>query len=233
MRADTTEQRDGDHATAAIVLGSRSPRRRELLATIVDPQRIVICAPTDPTERGFADCNSRQHIETRLAEVVADKLAAVLDRRNRELSADDDMEPVVLVADTVIIAAPDSTERRVLGQPEGNDWEPTVRGWLRDLLSGRTHEVWTRFSAVRGAAGVSRTVCTRVEFAELTDAMIDWYVATGESQGKAGGYAIQGHASAFVNGFTGSITNVIGLPVLEVAAALAQLGVSEIWSSRS
>jgi septum formation protein len=70
---------------------------------------------------------------------------------------------------------------------------------------------------------------TEVELEELSADMLDWYLSTGESLGKAGGYAIQGHASVFIRGFSGSITNVIGLPLFELARSLQDLGIRGVW----
>jgi nucleoside triphosphate pyrophosphatase len=212
-----------------VFLGSRSPRRRELLSSIIPEDRVVVSVPDDPSEQGFDDCRTHAAIEARLDEVVSAKRAAVMQQlRNLPCDALDDSDAVV-VADTIVVAVGNDGVPCVLGQPVADNWNITVRGWLRDYLSGRTHGVWTRYSVSFGAAGDSRTVRTAVELESLSEAMIDWYLSTGESLGKAGGYAIQGHASAFIKRFDGSLTNVIGLPLFELADAMVELGVPGIW----
>lgn len=85
-------------------------------------------------------------------------------------------------------------------------------------LSGRTHETHTGVTVVGSLGASTRVVTTAVTFIELTDDMIDWYVRTGEPADKAGAYAIQGGAAAFVERIEGSVSNVVGLPVVETLA---------------
>jgi septum formation protein len=122
----------------------------------------------------------------------------------------------VLAADTVVACG-----RRIL--PKAED-EATARSCLT-LLSGRRHRV---LGAVELAAPDGRRsrrlVTTAVRFSRLTDEEIACYLASGEWQGKAGGYAIQGRAAAFVPAVTGSYSNVVGLPLAETAAMLRGLG---------
>src|ERR1700733_10217353 len=119
---------------------------------------------------------------------------------------------VVLAADTVV-----TIDGAILGKAAD---EREAAEMLR-MLSGRVHHVITAF-ALTGAA--TRTISTDVEMIALDDAAIAAYVASGEWRGKAGAYAIQGIAAAFVVGVRGSVTNVIGLPLVEVLAALRGLG---------
>ena len=110
------------------------------------------------------------------------------------------------------------------------------------LLSGTTHTVLTGVAiAVRHAQPdiqdfnefVRKDVVeTQVQFRELTSQMIDWYVATGEPFDKAGGYGIQGHASAFVEAVYGDYFNVVGLPIATVAKMLEEIGI-EWWRGPS
>lgn len=90
-------------------------------------------------------------------------------------------------------------------------------------LSGRRHRVVTGFVVARGAARRAEAVSTRVWFRDLSDAEIDAYLATGEPYDKAGSYAIQGIAGAFIDRIEGSYTNVVGLPLPEVLAAVEAL----------
>jgi septum formation protein len=111
---------------------------------------------------------------------------------------------LVLTADTCI-----DIEGDILGKPSD---EADARAMLM-RLSGAWHEVWGGI-ALRddGAGGIDvHSVCTRVRFSDLSDDMIDWYVATGEAMGRAGAYAIQGKGRALVAAVDGCFTNVIGI----------------------
>jgi septum formation protein len=126
----------------------------------------------------------------------------------------------VLVADTIVVA-PDQT---ILGKPQ-DDSES------RDMLArleGATHEVRTRFALAPAIAGSGRafaqTVTTRVTFRRLLPDEIDRYVSSGEGRDKAGAYAVQGRAAAFVERIHGSYTNVVGLPLCDVVVAMRDLG---------
>jgi septum formation protein len=122
----------------------------------------------------------------------------------------------VLAADTVVALG-----RRIL--PKAED-EATARRCL-ELLSGRRHAVLGGVEVIApdGRTG-RRLVTTAVKVKRLTPGEIDGYLASGEWQGKAGGYAIQGRAAAFIPAITGSYSNVVGLPLAETAALLTGLG---------
>lgn len=122
----------------------------------------------------------------------------------------------VLAADTVVACG-----RRIL---QKTDDEATARRHL-ELLSGRRHRVLTGV-AVRAPGGGARerVVTTVVSVKRLTAAEMAWYLASGEWQGKAGGYAIQGRFAALVKAVNGSYSNVVGLPLAETAALLEGLG---------
>jgi len=126
----------------------------------------------------------------------------------------------ILVADTVVIA-PDGG---VLGKP-GDDEEARA---MIERLAGATHEVSTRFllAASAGAAPPvhAQTVTTRVTFRALGSEEARAYAATGEGRDKAGAYAVQGRASAFVERIEGSYSGVVGLPLCEVVVALRAVG---------
>ena len=96
-------------------------------------------------------------------------------------------------------------------------------------LSGRSHQVMTGISLRDGQRETGRVEVTTVEFSPLTDADVTWYAAQGEGRDKAGGYAIQGLASRFIPGITGSYSNVVGLPISTVRALLAEIA-SGHWS---
>lgn len=190
--------------THPLLLGSASPRRREILATLGLPITVV---SVDVDERVLPGEAPAAYLER----IVSDKLGAA-SLRARDVGA-------VLVADTSVILGD-----RALGKPSD---EAEARDMLRSL-SGREHEVWTRFALASGAdparAVHAETVRTRVFFRALDDAEIDGYAATGEGLDKAGAYAIQGIGSFAVERIEGSYSNVVGLPACEVVVALRRAG---------
>ncbi len=123
---------------------------------------------------------------------------------------------MVLAADTVVALG-----RRLLGKPAD---AAEARGFLA-LLSGRRHRVVTAVAVRRGERRWSRIVETAVRFKRLSPREIDGYLASGEWQGKAGAYAIQGRAGGFVPWIGGSYSNVVGLPLTETLGLLAAAGV--------
>ena len=178
-----------------LVLASASPRRRDLLMQIgIVPDRIV---STDVDETPLPAEQPR---------VCAVRLARA------KAAAVDAPGCLVLAADTVVAAG-----RRILPKAEN---ETDARACL-GLLSGRRHRVFTAV-VLRSALGrrSERIAVTIVSFARLTPQQIDAYVASGEWQGKAGGYAIQGVAAAFIRSLSGSHSNVVGLPLFETAQLL-------------
>jgi septum formation protein len=192
-----------------LVLGSASPRRRELVAMLGVPF-VVRSAAADETAR--PDEAPREYVER----VTRAKLDAV---RAMQLGA-----PCgVLVADTIVIA-PDGA---LLGKPR-DDEDARV---MVERLAGATHEVATRFAlATLDPSGHApppahaQTVTTRVTFRALSRREVHAYVATGEGRDKAGAYAVQGGAGVFVERIDGSFTNVVGLPLCEVLVAMRALG---------
>ncbi|GEO82222.1 Maf family protein [Pararhodospirillum oryzae] len=179
------------------MLGSASPRRLALLADVgVIPDRVD---PPDLDETPLPDEPPRAHA-LRLAREKALVVAA------RHPGA------FVLAGDTVVARG-----HRVL--PKALD-EATARRCLT-LLSGARHRVYGGLALVcPDGRLVSRVVMTQVAFKRLSEAEIRAYLASGEWHGKAGGYAIQGRAAAFVPFLSGSYSNVVGLPVFETVALL-------------
>lgn len=121
----------------------------------------------------------------------------------------------VLAADTTVIS-----ERAIVGKAA----DPQEAAALLRRLAGRRHEVSTAYCIQHGTTRVERTVTTSVTFRLLDPAEVDAYVESGEWRGKAGAYALQGIAGAFVTDVRGSVTNVIGLPLAEVLADLRAVG---------
>jgi len=124
----------------------------------------------------------------------------------------------VLVADTIVVA-PDGG---VLGKPRDDD---EARAMI-ERLAGATHQVSTRFeiAAVAGRVAHAETVTSRVAFRAVTTHEAAAYAATGEGRDKAGAYAVQGRAAAFIERIEGSYTSVVGLPLCEVVVAMRALG---------
>jgi len=184
-------------SAAPLVLASASPRRRELLAQIgITPDQV------DPAQLDESPLNGEAPAAyaARLAEAKARAVAA------RHHGA------CVLGADTVVACG-----RRILPKAE---IESDARACL-ELLSGRRHRVLGGVCLVApDGRAARRLVTTIVAFKRLTAAEIDAYVVRGEWRGKAGGYAVQGHAAAFVRFLSGSYSNVVGLPLFETAALL-------------
>lgn len=131
---------------------------------------------------------------------------------------DDD---VVLCADTTVALG-----RRILGKPEDAH---EAAAFLR-LLSGRRHRVITAVALRKGTQLWQRDVVSSVRMKALSQAEIDGYIASGDWQGKAGGYGIQGPAGALIPWISGSFTGIVGLPLAETAGLLQAAGL-EVWSS--
>lgn len=182
-----------------LVLGSASPRRQELLAQIgVRPAAI---RPADIDETPLKAEPPRDYAK-RLAMEKAQALSLAPDE-------------LALCADTVVALG-----RRILGKPADAD---EAAKFLR-LLSGRSHNVITAVALRSGEQLWTRTVVTSVRFKSLSDAEISAYLQSGEWRGKAGGYAIQGLAAAYIPRINGSYSNVVGLPLAETANLLNGAG---------
>jgi len=199
-------------ADTRIVLGSRSPQRFELLQKLVTPSRILVCPPTDTEEAGFEGLATHADIKQRLRQIARSKCDDVL--RLLQQRSEVNVEAVI-AADTTIVAADERARPVVLGQPpEGDSWPDAVRSWFLDFYAGKTHLAATAVCvALPQGRIVERLVESEVTFRTDVERWLDWYLATGEPAGKAGGYAIQGLGSIFVSRIEGSQSNVIGLPL--------------------
>ena len=208
--------------TTRLILGSRSPRRRELLEILVSPESIDIRPPCSSEELHFDGLTSWLEIAQRLQRIALEKNDDVL----LQLSPSDDQQ-LVLTADTTIVATDAEGCSRVLGQPPSDDsWRDVVRGWFRDLYAGRSHIAATAICLTDRDTGqrIERIVQSHVWVRDDVEPLLDWYLATNEPLGKAGGYALQGLASVFVTRVEGSITNVVGLPLEALIEILPQFG---------
>ncbi|SNR52287.1 Maf family protein [Puniceibacterium sediminis] len=182
-----------------LILGSGSPRRRELLAqlgVVADDIR----APDideDPLPR-------------ELPRPYCVRLA-----REKAFAVPSDPDDIVLSADTTVTLG-----RRILGKPR--DAGEAAQFLL--ALSGRRHRVITAIAVRRGERIWERDVVTAVKMKSLSDEELNAYLATNDWQGKAGGYGIQGPAGAFIPWIAGSFTAVVGLPLAETAHLLRAAG---------
>lgn len=209
--------------TTKIVLGSRSPRRFELLGLIVPSNSIVVRPPLRAEEPGFDGLTSDAAIAQRLQETVDLKTRDVLD----QVVGEGIRSPyIVLCSDTVVVVDDPSPDRlRALGQPAGPDWQNQVRDWFRRYYAGRTHRVLTCVRGTTDGGAVDEVlVTTRVAFTPDVEEPLEWYLQTGEPRDKAGGYGLQGAGSLFVDRIDGSPSNVIGLPLRETRQMLDRLG---------
>ena len=127
----------------------------------------------------------------------------------------DHKKAVIVAADTTVALG-----RRVVGKPRD---AAEAQAFLT-MLSGRNHRVYTSIYIRYGRSNRQRCIQTRVKFKKLTTLEISNYLDSGEWEGKAGGYAIQGKASAFIISIVGSYTNVVGLPLYETYAMLSGVG---------
>jgi len=185
----------------ALWLASASPRRRELLAQIgIQADHIH---PTDIDETPLAG-EKPTALAKRLAQSKAQVAAAVAGP-----------ETLVLAADTVVCVG-----RRILPKAETID---ETRDCL-NLLSGRAHRVHSGLCLAYQGRTHLRLVSSRVIFKKLTETEINNYLDSGEWQGKAGGYAIQGQAAQFIRCINGSYSNIVGLPLYELSMLLQGIG---------
>ncbi|WP_213394271.1 Maf family protein [Yoonia sp.] len=182
-----------------LILGSGSPRRLELLAQLgVVPDAV---RPPDIDE------------DARRAELPRDYVKRIAMEKLAAMVADDDT--VVLCADTTVALG-----RRIMGKPR----DAGEAAAFLYALSGRRHKVITAVAVKRGTRTWLRDVQSTVAFKELSDAEVNAYLASGDWQGKAGGYAIQGPAGAFIPWINGSYTGIVGLPLTETAGLLTAAG---------
>ena len=138
---------------------------------------------------------------------------------------------LVLTGDTTVIATGPDGKHISLGQPPDESLDETVRLWFHDYFAGKTHEVVSGVCLAQvklknkkpqreNLRILTRVCSTKVTMRPDADRLLDWYLKTGESRGKAGGYAIQGAASVFVTRVEGSLSNVVGLPLEDTLAML-------------
>ena len=182
-----------------LILGSGSPRRLELLAQIgVTPDAV---RPPDIDETPLRGELPRPYCRRMAQEKVVAVAAGA--------------EDIVLCADTTVALG-----RRIVGKPS----DAAEAAAFLDLMSGRRHKVITALAVRRGDQIWQHDVQSTVKMKPLSKAEIASYLATGEWQGKAGGYGIQGPAAAFIPWISGSFTAIVGLPLAETANLLIAAG---------
>jgi septum formation protein len=187
--------------SARLILASASPRRRDLLSQIGVVPADVLPADIDETPQP-------REVPAQLAQRLASEKAQAV--------AAQQTDAFVLAADTVVALG-----RRAIGKPESKD---EARRFLK-MLSGRRHRVLGGVSVIAPDGRSShRLSTTLVRFKRLSEAEISRYLETSEWDGKAGGYAIQGHAAAFIPAISGSYTNVVGLDLAMTRQMLEGLG---------
>jgi septum formation protein len=176
-----------------LILASASPRRAELLASAGFRFDVAVA---DVDETVHPDEDPRAYA----LRVARDKAGAVWATCRKSGNR-------VLAADTVVVAG-----EQILGKP--TDAADAAR--MLKTLSGKVHEVHTAVVLMDESGEVSEVVTTRVRLLPLSDNEIAWYIESGEPEGKAGAYAIQGRAARFIDRIEGSWSNVVGLPIATV-----------------
>jgi len=187
-----------------LVLASSSPRRAELLRA-AGINFTVRAAGVDETIKPH--------------ELPRDYVVRLSREKARAVAQDDEL---TLGADTTVI---------VNGEITSKPADTEDAGRMLRALSGRWHEVLTGVTLAHEGQILSAIASTRVKFAELSATEINWYLSTGEPMDKAGAYAIQGHASLFVERIEGSYSNVVGLPVQLVYRLARQMGIELLRSA--
>ena len=184
-----------------IVLASRSPRRKDILeklnlSFIIDPPDI-----DESPLKNELPISYVQRISAAKADLVAQR---------------HDQKYIVIAADTTV-----ELGGEIFGQPRDLD-EARL---MIQKLSGKTHRVHTAISVRYNREIVNSVDTASVTMREVSSELLEWYIGTGESIGKAGAYAVQGHGAALVAGVTGELDTVIGLPVRLLTSLLADLGI--------
>ena len=190
-----------------LVLASGSPRRADLLRAAGIPFDVF---PVDVDEQ-FLPGEKPEHAVARLAEAKATVAAA------------SHPDAIVLGADTTVV---------VRGEALAKPADASDAARMLRLLSGRTHDVLTGICLSHQGRRLVHVEPTRVRMARMGESEIAWYVSTDEPFDKAGGYAVQGLASRFIEGIEGSYSNVVGLPISSVYELLKELGCDILESKK-
>jgi septum formation protein len=189
-----------------LVLASGSPRRKELLEQLGLEFQVCAAHIDESVKEGESPLDYVARLATQKVVAVGGQYPAA----------------VVLAADTSVVV-----DSHILGKPGA---DAALGASMLEQLSGKAHVVMSGIAVKRGGQLETRVVSTVVVFRKLKPQDIRWYVATGEGCDKAGGYALQGKAAAFVQAINGSHTNVIGLPLIETLELLQLVGGTLPWS---
>ena len=180
-----------------IILASQSPRRKELMGKLNIPFLIRAADIDEAMDAQKSPCEEVARVSRLKAEAV-----------------DHAPEDVVIAADTIVVC-----DGRVLGKPK----DAAEAKAMLSMLSGKTHQVMTGMTLLRGDRRLSHTEVTDVHFRPLSQQDIEDYIRTGEPMDKAGAYGIQGGAAVFVDKLSGDYFNVVGLPVCRLQMLLRQI----------
>lgn len=187
-----------------IILASQSPRRKELLSHIVADFEQQ-SADLDETP------NEGESAEQYVLRLAQEKAQAVFE----QLSVEQQANALVIGSDTSVIY-----QHHILGKPK----DLSHSKQMLDLLADNTHQVLTSFALISANEVICKSVSTDVMFRAIEETEIEQYWHTQEPQDKAGSYAIQGIGGKFVKAINGSVSNVIGLPLVEVEQELKRIG---------
>lgn len=178
---------------------------------------MVTLPPTSSDEPGFEGLHTDEAIQRQLLAIAHAK------HRDVRQQAACSLDATVITADTTIVVGP-SGQRLSLGQPPDDEtYAEVLRHWFREHYFARWHEAWTGV-VVSGPDGeIQEAVArSRIRMIERDDELLEWYIATREPLGKAGGYALQSLGSTFIAAVEGSLSNVVGLPLEALRPLLAK-----------
>jgi septum formation protein len=192
-----------------LYLGSQSPRRSQLLTQLGWQHELLLAGPQEDAE------SLEEHVPGESPETYVQRVTGLkLDAAMQRLQARGLPQAPVLCADTTVALG-----QTIYAKPaDAQD----ARRMLR-ALAGRTHTVLTAVAIGSGAQRLQACSVSEVSFADLSDTEIAAYVDSGEPMGKAGAYAVQGLAAAFIARINGSYTGIMGLPLFETAQLLKSL----------
>lgn len=192
-----------------IYLASQSPRRSQLLTQL--GVKHVLLLPDESEDAEAMEAVLPNEVPQKYVQRVTDLKWQAAQRRRERMN----LPPApILCADTTVALG-----RKILGKPE--NFDDAAR--MIKALSGHTHRVLTAISLGQSTQPIRACSISLVTFASLSDGEIAGYIRSGESMGKAGAYAVQGLAAAFISRISGSYSGIMGLPLFETAQALRSL----------
>lgn len=174
-----------------LILGSQSPRRKELLKWIYIPYKVIVSE--------IDEISTKKNVEDLVMDLASQKADVVFEKASQLYN-----NPFVISADTIVVV-----DGELLGKPANLADAKT----MLQKLAGRSHDVLTGVTFKSSQINFSFFDKTEVHFDEVDDSLLDLYLDTKESMDKAGSYGIQGAALGFINKINGSYSNVVGLPV--------------------